>query len=417
MKAIGIITEYNPFHNGHLYQTELLRENQAKEVALVSVMSGSFTQRGEPTVLDKWTRAKTAIQGGVDLVLELPCIFSVASADGFAVGGVGILSATAVIGEMAFGSEAGDITALQAIADYLHSVETDSEIQSLIQKYMREGLGYAASLSLIVNQQLGEPAAKLMQEANNILGISYLKAIHKLPQGQKIKAKTHERQGSSHLDSASQLRRILATHQADPAAILKAIDTKVPSTTAAALAQASRTGSLLLPHNLSDLAYSMIRRSNVDELKQFVGMGDGLAERLSQAANRLPAAQSTDASVYERLVAASRARQLSQARVQRALATLLLGITEKDMAESIEAGPQYIRVLAFNKRGRYILKQMSKYARLPLITKASDFREHNDKGAIFRRQYELDLLASDLRSVLCRKEEPGQDFDRAVWIR
>lgn len=417
MKAIGIITEYNPFHNGHLYQTELLREKQAKEVALVSVMSGSFTQRGEATVMDKWTRAKTAIQGGVDLVLELPTIFSVASADGFAIGGLGILSAAAVIGEIAFGSEAGEITALQRIADYLHASETDSEIQSSIQTHMREGLGYAASLSQIVQQNLGESEAKVMQEANNILGISYLKAIHKLPQDHKIKATTHARQGASHLDSASQIRRILATYQTDPAAVLKAIDGKVPTTTAAALAQAAKSGSLLLPHDLSELVYSLIRRSNAEELKKFVGMGDGLAERLLQAASRLPGEPSSDASVYERLVAASRARQLSQARVQRALATLLLGITEKDMVESLEAGPQYIRVLAFNKRGRYILKQMSKYARLPLITKASDFREHNDKGPIFRRQYELDLMATDLRSVLCREKDLGQDFDRAVWIR
>lgn len=417
MKAIGIISEYNPFHNGHLYQVDLLREQQLNNGAIVAVMSPSFTQRGEVAVMDKWTRAKTAIQSGVDLVIELPTIFSVASADAFALGGIGVLSGAAVIGTVAFGSESGDIGALQTIASFLNQIENDEASQALIRQYMREGVGYAAALSKIVEEDLGAEAAELMQQANNILGISYLKAIANLPNEQKLKPLTHLRSGESHLNSATKLRQIMAEHQNEPAALLKSIEGQVPATTAAALAVAAREGRLLLPKDLGTLAYSQIRRSNAEELKQFVGMKDGLAERLIQAAGRLPAATDPTQSIYDRLVQAAKARHLSQARVQRAIAAMVLGITEADMAASIVAGPQYIRVLAFNKTGRYLLKQMSRYATLPVITKASDFREHSDKGEVFRRQYELDLVAGDVRSVLCRDEEPGQDFDTAVWIR
>lgn len=417
MKAIGIVTEYNPFHNGHLYQTELIREKIGSNGAIVSVMSGSFTQRGEISVLDKWARAKTAIQSGVDLVLELPTVFAVSSADGFASGAVQTLAAAAVIGEMAFGSESGHISDLQAVATFLTSLESDSDAQESIRDFMKQGIGYAAALTRLVDRALGEDQGLLMQEPNNILGISYLKAIANLPAGRNIKAMTHGREGGAHLDSASQLRRIVGQYQHEPAALMKAISGKVPPATAAALGSASRNGSLLLPADLSASVFQLIRRSKAETLQEYAGMNDGLAERLTQAASRLPHTDDASLSVYERLIDASRARHLTQARVQRALAALLLGITDEDMQTSLLAGPQYIRVLAFNKKGQYILKQMRKYATLPIITKGSDFREHNDKGELFRRQYELDLIASDLRAVLCKNEKTAQDFDTAVLIR
>lgn len=422
MKAIGIITEYNPFHQGHHYQTETLRENKVGDGAIIAIMSGSFTQRGEVASMDKWTRARLAIQNNVDLVLELPAIYSIASADAFALGGVHSLAGAAVIGQIAFGSEAGELKPLDEIATLLHRAEAEEDFKLALQSGLRSGQGYAAAMSAFVEGELGPEAAGLMRRANNILGISYLKAIKQLPPEQRLKAWTHERIGGEHLDSASEIRLICRSYRNEPVRMMKALEGKLPATSIAALALAAKDGSLLLSPDLSALSFSLLRRGTLDQIKDIAGMRDGLGERLMASAARLPAGSvNTDTnlslSIYERLVDSSRARHLSQARVQRSLAALILGVTEADMQMAVTEGPQYLRVLAFNRKGRYILKQMSKYATLPIITKASDFLEHADKGDAFRRQYELDLIAADIRDSLCRDGNTGRDFDTAVYIR
>ncbi len=420
MKAIGIITEYNPFHFGHLHQTRIVREHKVGNGAIIAIMSGSFTQRGEVSVLDKWTRARLAIQNNVDLVLELPAIYSIASADGFAQGGVQSLAGAGVIGQIAFGSEAASLKPLDDIAELLLQADKDEDFKRMLRGNLREGVAYPAALSRYVEEKLGPDAALEMKQSNNILGISYLKALKSLPAEQKMKAWTHERIGGGHLDSASELRRICREHRADPVRLMKALERKLPSTSIAALVTAAREGSLLLPEDCSVAAYTLLRRGTVEDISQIAGMNDGLVERLISSASKLPYKSLEDKvapSIYERLVENSRARQLTRARVQRTLAALILGVTEEDMRTAMREGPQYLRVLAFNRTGRYILKQMSKYATLPIITKASDFLEHKDKGETFRRHYELDLIASDVRDALCRDGKTGRDFDTAVYIR
>ncbi len=420
MKSIGIITEYNPFHLGHRHQIEVVRDQVVQDGAVVAIMSGSFTQRGEIACLDKWTRARLAISNNVDLVLELPTLFCTASADLFAEGGVRSLASASVIGRLAFGSEAGDIRPLIEIAELLTEAENDPLFGDKLQSALREGIGYAAAMSRYVEGKLGSSAASLMKQSNNILGISYLKAIADLPGDSKLRPFTHERVGGEYLDSATNLRDTARQYRHDPIALMHALEGRLPHSSTASMVDSAAHGKLLLPEDIGPLVYGMLRRSTVEELRPIAGMNDGLAERLHAAAARLdPPLNSSgiQRSIYDRLLNQAGSRHLSQARVSRALSALLLGITEEDRKMAYDEGPQYLRVLAFNRQGRYILKLMSKYAKLPLITKASDFLEHGDKGLAFRRQYELDLIASDIHGSLCREGRTNRDFDTAVYIR
>ncbi len=414
MKIVGIISEYNPFHKGHAYQIEYLRDKVVKDGAVVAVMSGSFTQRGELSSMDKWARAKSAIQNGVDLVIELPTVFSISSADGFASGGVKTLAACQVIGQMAFGSEAADIKPLREIAKTLVEAENDGKMKEHMSKQETISLAYAAAVSSYIEGTLGQDYASMMKESNNILGISYLKTIESLDKDNRLKAITHERVGQSHLDSATKIRGLIKEHKDHPASLIKALSGHVPVATIAALYEASKEGTLLTPSNLGPLAFSLLRSQNQEQISSIAGMNDGLAKRLVQSASRLT---DPNNSLYEQLILQSKAKHLSTARVQRALAALVLNISDAEMKEHILLGPQYIRVLAFNRQGRYVLKLMSKYASLPIISKGSDFREHNDKGELFKRQYELDLSAADIRDALCRNPVPGRDFDMPLYIR
>lgn len=422
MKAVGIIAEYNPFHNGHLHQIRHLKETLLPGAAVVAFMSGSFTQRGEITCIDKWSRAKAAIRCGADLVFELPTIFCTSSADLFAEGGIRCITATGIIDTVLFGSESGDLAMLRKIADFLSLAEVSDDFQQEIRTFMREGSGYASAVSAIVKRELGFEAAQLMKQPNNILGISYLKAQSRLEDRQSLQAITHGRVGESHLSSASDIREICRLHRHEPALLLKAVSAKLPPASGAALVKAAQEGELRTTEDLDAMIYSLLRRSSVEDIQKFHGMKDGLAERLIQAAERLPANFSNGSpadrhSLYDRLVDAASARQLSRARIQRALASLVLGITDEDREIALTDGPQYLRALAFNRDGQYLLKQISRSAHLPLITKASDFREHNSRGRSFRRQYTLDLIATDVRDSLGASKRTGRDFDTAVLIR
>lgn len=175
MKISGIICEYNPLHNGHLYHLEQVRRAGA---GIVAVMSGNFVQRGDAALLDKFTRARLAIEGGVDLVLELPVPYALAPAENFAMGGVALLTALGNVQEISFGSECGDIRLLSQAAEACRVCKTD--YADVMDDFLRSGYSYPEVLSQMVGQLYGAETAAVLRHPNNTLAIAYLNAIHEM---------------------------------------------------------------------------------------------------------------------------------------------------------------------------------------------------------------------------------------------
>ena len=195
MKISGIICEYNPLHNGHLYHLEQVRRGGAE--GIVAVMSGNFVQRGDAALLDKFTRARLAIEGGVDLVLELPVPYALAPAENFAIGGVALLTALGNVQEISFGSECGDIHLLSQAAQACQVCKTD--YADVMDDFLRSGYSYPEVLSQMVGQLYGEETAAVLRSPNNTLAIAYLNAIEEMDS--PLQPMTIPRRGAGHNSS------------------------------------------------------------------------------------------------------------------------------------------------------------------------------------------------------------------------
>ena len=195
MKAVGLVTEYNPFHNGHLYHLNKAMELTGADIS-VAVMSGDFVQRGEPAVLDKYVRASMALNSGVNLVVELPVNYAVSSAESFAAGALKVLNYIKV-DSIAFGSESGDIEKLSRLAHIL--CDNEDTLYNEISKYTANGISYAAARQKTVENLTDKNTAAMLTSSNNILAVEYLKAIIK--NNYAIKPYTVQRQGDAYNDT------------------------------------------------------------------------------------------------------------------------------------------------------------------------------------------------------------------------
>ena len=388
--AVGIIAEYNPFHAGHAYQIAQIKKFTSSEI--VAVMSGSFTQRGEPAILDKWTRARLAILGGVDLVLELPFISAVRSAQDFARGGVRLLESLGVVDTLAFGAELADIERLNLAAAAFEEKFFKEELKRL----MSQGTSYAAAVTKILSAVTKLDEGHLRQP-NTILAIEYLRSLP-----EKISPLLIERVGAAYDDltlhekfsSASAIRAEL--YKKNPS--WEKISAQVDAETLKALQAAELVDEKFLFRPL------MIKllTARVDELKKIYGMTEGLEYRLLKA---------TSAKNYLELVEALKARRYTLSRVKRLLLHFLLDVTAAQV-EELDATP-CARLLAFNERGRALLKKIS----APIVTKLTrhlnrrDIHERRRPLKPYQKILLLDALATDLREFLFQTPRPPQkDF-------
>jgi predicted nucleotidyltransferase len=447
MKTVGIIAEYNPFHNGHAYQLAEVRRAFGEDAAVVVAMSGDFTQRGEPAIAGKWIRAEAALRCGVDLVLEIPFAYACASAERFASGGVAVLAATGVCGRLVFGSESGSLDALQPIADVL-AREPDA-FRVLLRERLDEGLSFPAARQAALASFLaaeGLPGdASLLERPNDILAVEYLKAI--LRQRPNAPAPFAVRRiGAGYHDpevpeAPSDAERVLASASALRAAFVarlagggpgtvdrnglgaafEAVRRAMPAASSGALLEAAAAGlAPVTPESLAPLLLQLLRTLPADRLDRIASMAEGLSRRLQEAAaesGRSP--REPGVGPYAALAAKAATRRFPATRISRALAALAVGLTEDDLAAFDAAGgPRYLRVLGFTRKGRYLLKRMRTAATLPLVTKASDFLEHG-RDPVLQRMAALDLAAADV----CAQVLPspglrrcGADFDTPVLM-
>ena len=388
--AIGIIAEYNPFHAGHAYQISEIKKVYGGEI--VAVMSGSFTQRGSPTILDKWTRARLAVLGGVDLVLELPFVKAVRSAQDFARGGINLLKNLGVVDKLAFGAEITDLEKLKLAATAFEEKFFATELRRL----MSQGISYAAAVTKILSKvtSLDE---KILRQPNTILAIEYLRALP-----EKFSPLLIERVGAAYDDltlqekfsSASAIRAALYENQPQWE--------KIAAQVSAETLKSLRAEKLIDENFLFRPLMTKLLTSRVDELKKIYSMTEGLEFRLLNA---------TTAKNFSELIKTLIGRRYTASRIRRLLLYFLLNLTAEEVAELDAA--ICARVLAFNENGRILLKKIS----APIITKLT---KHLNRHDIYERKRFLepyqkillfDVLATDLREILFEPPRPPQsDF-------
>lgn len=453
--TIGLIAEYNPFHNGHVYQLAKLRELHP-DAAIVVIMSGSFTQRGGAAIADKWTRAAWAVRGGADLVLELPYAFACRSAEHFASGGVQCLAGLGCIDALAFGAEAEHIEPLEKAAACMD----DAALQEALHARIAGGASYAAAMATEVAARTGV-AAEVLRAPNNILGMEYLRAVRRFAPEmetllvQRVGTDYHDTDMHGRFASASAIRAALEgiygeippTAQSSlshalpspllPSASLTAPSQREPfkfdspsdSTTKTYFDHLKRVMPTGVFHDLQQALPDRLPRQSfllrpllsrlllldAASLSAVCGMGEGLEHRLLE---KVQMARS-----FEGLVGAVATRRYPRSRIARLLVHVLTGFTAEAAAAFDATGPRYLRVLAMDARGAQLLHQAKKTARLPIITKTSQFLKSKDMLRTWEDLTPLqqmllyDVRATELRELsLASKGTYCRDFLTSPYV-
>lgn len=357
MNIIGVVSEYNPFHNGHEYHLLRSREVVGGDSAVVCVMSGDFVQRGEAAVFSKFARAEAACKSGADLVIELPLPWALSSAEGFARGSVGLLEALGV-SHLSFGSEEGNIKPLEEIADCLLDASVIDRIKLLMSR--EANLSYASARQTVLYDILGE-RAELLKKPNNILGIEYIKAIHENSLSTKVITVT--RSGSGHDEvyggegprSASELRLMLR-QGAD-------ISSFVPQSAADVFKREIEQGRAVLDTAAIETAMlSRLRLFDEAYYNSLPDAADGLGNRLYKAVMEQPGLNA----IHE----ATKTKRYAMSRIRRMCVSACLGI-KAGMNEGI---PPYARVLAANEKGCAVMRTIKENCSIPMISKPATAR-------------------------------------------
>lgn len=350
MAVVGVVSEFDPFHNGHLY---LL--NEAKRVTnaeyAVTVMSGSFTQRGDVSVISKSAKTECALLNGFDAVLELPVTFSVASAERFAFGAVSILNATGVVTHLAFGSECADVCRLTRAARAALSEEVSERIKEL----MKTGMSFAYARETAVRERIGEDA-DLLSSPNDILAVEYIKAIIRLnssiiPVAIKRRGAEHDSDLSENGFASASLIRKLIRNGED-------ILSLVPQPTLDVIDREREEGSIRVMDDRTVL--SRLRSMTAEGISRLPEIREGLENRICEGVKEVCS--------IDELVSFVSCRRYTASSVRRILIYALLNITAEDLPSS----PQYVRLLGGNDESD-VLKQIKRNCALPFITKAADY--------------------------------------------
>lgn len=370
--VVGVIVEYNPLHNGHVHHLEESKKAADAEAA-VAVMSGHWLQRGEPAFMNKWARAETALLAGVDLVLELPVVFSTQPAEWFAYGAVSALTAAGIVDSLCFGSESGAIDELLALSRQLAS-EPDA-FAALLQEQLKTGAPYPAAYAEAAGLLTGSPAAAELAKPNNSLGFHYLMALSRLQSPIKpltihrIKAGYHDTALTDRsIASATAIRAQLLAGggKTGPAPALSGkIASYVPPGTLRVLEREWSAGRA--PLHWERYAAPLFHRLLVQPAEQLAAMREvteGLEHRIKKSLPALGA----EASV-EKLLEALKTKRYTRTKLQRMLTSIFLEHTKAGVSvEVLRPGVPYLRVLGFTEKGRKLLNRMKQAAAVPVIT-------------------------------------------------
>lgn len=388
----GIITEYNPFHKGHEYHLKNAKSDTNSD-GIICVMSGNFMQRGIPGILDKWKRAEMALQNGVDLVLELPVVYALSSAEHFAFGSVSLLNSLGIVDNLYFGSEEGRIDILQNISSTL--VNEPLEYKKLLKNHLDSGLPFHSSRAKALNEYLNSSdVLNVLANSNNILGIEYIKALIRLQS--KMIPKTLKREGSSYNDidlssaysSATSIRNHLKKNS------LKELINILPKASYDILCELSNAN---YPFIFEEDMFKYIKYkllTNENSLIKLPDISEGLENKILK--------EILNADSLSKLILSSKSKRYTYTRISRILTQSFLNLEEFDLLKLYEMPAPYARVLGFNSNGRTMLREIKSKGSIDLITKVP----RNNLSAHMK----IDILGTKAYSLLNSKINPMDDY-------
>ena len=382
-KVLGIIAEYNPFHNGHLYHLENSKKITGCDYT-VAIISGNFTQRGSTSIVDKWSKTKMALKNGVDLVIELPVLYSISSAENFADGSIKILDSLGIIDYLSFGAETSDIEILKSIASILFDEPED--YKKLLSAQLDKGLSFpkareSALIDYIKNCNNTDIYANnkldlknydvALSSPNNILGIEYLKALKKYNSlikpicVKRFESEYNSIDFSNDIASATAIRNLVKNKDFD---IIKNL---VPNNTYSILLENIKNGHIVEDLNVfeKEIIY-ILRKMSIEEIANLPDVSEGLEFAIKNAVN--------SCNTITELLNFIKSKRYTQTRLQRILLYALLGITKRDIETSKNIIP-YVRVLGFNENGKKLVSEISKKnPELKIITSVKKFVDSNE---------------------------------------
>ena len=387
-KILGIICEYNPFHYGHLYHIEKSK-NLIHPDYTVAIMSGNFTQRGDVAFFDKWSRAEMALNNGVDLVIELPLVYSISSAENYALGAIKILQSLGMNTTLSFGSECGDIDILYEIADVL--VSEPPEYLSILKHELANGISFPKAREHAVLMYLNNIRryANILSSPNNILAIEYIKAIMK--NKYKIRPITIKRNGPDYNDlnlsskyaSASAIRHAILNNTS--------IKKHVPESTLEIIKNKIANSEVVYGiTKYEQLIIYKLRTMSVQDIAMLPDVSEGLENKIKKA--------SDSCNTIDELIDKVKSKRYTQTRINRILLYALLNISKKDIEDSYKQVP-YIRVLGINDKGKELIgKLVAKNKKTHIITSPKKFLKNN-KNKLLKNMLEKDIFASNIYTL------------------
>ena len=431
MKALGIICEYNPLHNGHIYHIqEALHLSNAD--CIIAIMSGDYVQRGEPAILDKYTRTQIALDCGADFVVELPAYYALSSAECFAKGALSICHAL-YVDSICFGSECNHIDMLQTIAEFLVNDSTD--YKNSLKKYLTLGNSFANSRNMAVTDILGANYGKILEEPNNILGVEYIKAI--LKNNYNIKPLTIIRTGNGYNNysdkgtylSASGIREALKKNKPIdsyiPQSTLQLIETYKNQSQDHNFIHADDFSSFLL-FQLSNILFeaennkyqasqtvSSAKNYFVQYMMRFIDVTPDLAASIYNHAIQWYTGSCNYS--FSSFAESIKTKNYALSRIKRILFRIILGF-DKEKSIQYDTLP-YIKILGFNQKGRTYLKSIKKSVSIPIVTKTADYKDllfmdihaANIYNYVYKMQHNILILndyvqSGNMSSRLFRKD-------------
>ena len=413
-KVVGIIAEYNPFHNGHSYHIQNTKAQTGADF-VVAVMTGNFTQRGNTSVINKWEKAKMALNGDADLVIELPTIYSVSSAENFANGAVKILNELGIVDTISFGMEADDVSTLNNIANVL--VNEPPEYKAILEHELGKGNSFPKARENALMMYLNDIKryANVVKGSNNILAIEYLKALKKqkssiVPFGVKReKVYYNSTKIIDEYASATGIRNLLLHNQ------LEEVRKVVPAKSYSILLNNLRQGTYVLDIiAYNDEIIYKLRSMTVKQIANLPDVSEGLEYLIKEVSNKTN-------NLIE-LINGIKSKRYTQTRIQRILLYALLGITKKDMEMSKKITP-YIRVLGCSEKGKILLSQINSKAKV--ITSLKKYEGSNKdkrfcigKQKALNRMLEIDKMATDIYTIGYKKDsKAGLDYTKGLILQ
>ncbi len=407
MRTLGLIIEYNPFHNGHLYHLNRSIDLVSPDVT-IGIMSGNFVQRGEPSVFSKQAKVNFSLEAGVDLILELPLVFSIQDAGGFALGSIWTLEKLKT-SFLVFGSESNDLESLKRIAFILN--ESSEKYTKLLKTFLKKGLSFPNSRKEALKAYfelsgLNPVLINKISLSNDILGLEYLKNIFRLKSSinafsiKRIGKSYHDLNSDSSFSSASAIRNLLKIRD------LKKVEKLVPEFAYKIITEEieNKNGPIFL-ENLEKTIISIFRMNNLKDFKNIYGINEGLDVRFKKIASV--------SRNLESFLKGVKTKRFTLTRIKRALLSTLIKLEANSVRNSNMYGPQYIRVLGFNENGRKYLSLLKKKIDIPIITNLSDWpaiykkvlnNKYKVNPTLFKNQLFYDIKSTELFTLFNKEK-------------